>query len=331
MVKEHNIKLTSSEISALWAAYMNNSMNACMMKYFIEKAEDMEVRTILELSSDISNRLLQKIRAVYIKEKHPIPLAFNENDVNVEAPPLCTDVFTLNYIHAMARYGMTYFGSAFSGSVRPDVLGIFTEAVQLDMELYYKTLNLLLEKGLYFRAASIPIPERVGFVEKQKYLTGGFENRRPLNAPDIMNFYNDMQRNGIGKAIIMGFGQTANLQEVRNYMMRGAKISHVLSEENITESATWDSEVLDSTTAPFSDKIMMFHTSLLTGSSTGYYGTALGTSLRRDIATKYMRFIVEALEFAEDGTNIMINHEWMEQPPQSFDNFKMAKKKKNRM
>jgi hypothetical protein len=98
-----------------------------------------------------------------------------------------------------------------------------------------------------------------------------------------------------------------------------------LSEENITESATWDSEVLNSTTPPFSDKLMMFQASLLSGASIGYYGTALGTSARRDIGAKYSRLIMEALHYAEDGANIMIAHGWMEEPPHSIDNVGIAK------
>jgi hypothetical protein len=160
--------------------------------------------------------------------------------------------------------------------------------------------------------------------------------RRPLNAIEITNLYINLQRNGIGKALLLGFGQTAGLQEVRNYMVRGAQIaskvveviSHVMSEENISEPATWDSDVLKSTTPPFSDKLMMFQASLLSGASIGYYGTALGTSARRDIGAKYSHLIVEALHYAEDGANIMIEHGWMEEPPQSIDNIEIAKKKK---
>ncbi|GGB41106.1 hypothetical protein GCM10011409_18280 [Lentibacillus populi] len=151
-----------------------------------------------------------------------------------------------------------------------------------------------------------------------------------------MYLYNDLQRNGIGKALLLGFGQTAGLQTVRNYMVRGVKIankvvelfSHTMSEENITESATWDSEVLNSTTPPFSDKLMMFQVSLLTGASSGYYGTALGTAARRDIGTKYLRLLAESIQYAEDGANILIEHGWMEQPPQSIDNVEIAKTKK---
>lgn len=337
MDTEHNIRLTSSELSQLWTTYMNNSMSFCVLKYFKATTQDEEIRSILDFSLNTAETLLQKVKDIYIKEGHPIPVAFNESeDVNVNAPALYSDVFILNFVHAMSRYGMTAYSSAYSSASRTDVFELFSKAMELVMELYKKTLNLLLEKGLYFRAASIPIPEKVDFVQKKSYLTGWFGERRPLNAAEIMNLYNDIQRNGIGKALLLGFGQTAGLEKVRNYMVKGSQIAskvveiltHILSEENITESPTWDSEVLNSTTPPFSDKLMTFQVSLLISASAGYYGTALGTCGRRDIGAKYSRLLMEALQYAEDGANILIEQGWMEQPPQSIDNIEIAKTKK---
>ncbi|SET17743.1 Protein of unknown function [Salinibacillus kushneri] len=87
--------------------------------------------------------------------------------------------------------------------------------------------------------------------------------------------------------------------------------------------------MLESTTAPFSDKLMMFQVSLLTGISLGYYGVALGTVSRRDLSAKFMRILTETLQYAEDGANILIDHNWMEKPPSSIDHIDMAKKNKN--
>lgn len=336
MHTDNPIRLTSTELSALWTAYMNNSMASCMLTYFMAKTEDTEVRSIVEFSLNISDTLLRKITHIYTEEGHPIPAAFDINeDVNTDALALYSDVFFLNYVHNMSRYGITTYGAAFSGSTRPDVLDFFSHALEQTRALYTASLNTLLEKGLYLKAAAIPIPDKVEFIHKQNFLNGWFGERRPLSATEIMHLYNNIQRNGIGKALLLGFAQTAGLQQVRDYMMRGAKIankvveltSHILSEENVTESATWDSEVLKSTTPPFSDKLMMFQVSLLTGISLGYYGAALGTVQRRDLASKFMRIMTEALQYAEDGANIMIEHGWLEQTPLTFDNYKMAKTK----
>ncbi|MBM7553357.1 DUF3231 family protein [Thalassobacillus pellis] len=337
MQTEHNIRLTTSELASLWTAYMNNSMSYCMLKYFKEHTQDKDILSVVELALHISETVLGNIEEIYRKENHAIPVAFNEQeDVNLHAPALYSDTFHLNYIHNMARHGMTSYGSSFAGCARSDVLELMSKTIDMTRELYEKSLHVLLEKGLYSRPASIPLPEKAEFISKQGYLTGWFGERRPMNTIEIMNFYNNIQRNAVGKALLLGFGQTACLKEVRNYMARGAQIAdkvikilaHILSEENISDTQTFDSEVLKSTTAPFSDKLMMFQVSLLSGMSIGYYGVALGTVSRHDLGTKFMRIMMEAMHYAEDGANILIEHDWMEKPPASIDNMEIAKTKR---
>ncbi|MFE8699997.1 DUF3231 family protein [Cytobacillus sp. FJAT-54145] len=334
MDSEQSIRLTSSEIASLWAAYMNNSMSLCTLKYFREKNKDIEIQSIIELAIEIAETMLQNIKKIYVKENHAIPYGFSETeDVNLNAPPLYSDTFFLHFVHNMARHGMSSYGAAFSACSRPDTLELLSNAIDLTRNLYFRSLNLLLEKGLYSRAASIPIPDKVEFIEKQGYLTGWFGDRRPMNALEIMHFYNNMTRNIIGKALLLGFAQTAGLQEVRNYMARGLHIAdkvvefmaHILSEENISQPPTLESEVLKSTTPPFSDKLIMFQVTQLSGMSLGYYGVALGTVSRRDLGSKFMRITMEAVMYAEDGANILIDHGWMEKPPSAIDNIEIAK------
>lgn len=316
---------------------MNNSMSKCELMYFKEKTQDEEIRTVINFAISITEKMLQNITEIYIKENHPIPVAFSENeDVNINAPALYSDTFFLNFVHNMARHGLTAYGAALAGSTRSDVLDLFSSAVNLTRELYFKSLKVSLEKGLYSRAAYIPIPEQVEFIEKKGYLTGWFGERRPINSLEIMHFYENMQRNALGKALLLGFAQVSGLKDVQNYMIKGANIAskvvevlaHILAEENISESPTYDSEVLKSTTPPFSDKLMMFQVTMLTGMSLGYYGTAMGTVARRDLGSKYMRLTLEAVQYAEDGANIMIEHGWMEKPPASIDETEIAKTKK---
>lgn len=337
MHTDHNIRLTSSEIASLWTAYMDNSMSYCMLKFFKEKTQDTEIQQILEFAIGISEAILQDIKTIYEKENHAIPVGFNEQeDLNFNAPALYSDTFHLMFVHNMARHGMSAYGASFSGCSRKDVLELFSKTIDLTRQLYNKSLNVLLEKGLYSRAASIPIPDKVEFIEKQGYLTGWFGERRPMTSLEIMHFFNNMQRNSIGKTLLLGFAQTARLQEVRNYMARGSQIAskvvefmaHILAEENISKSPTLDSEVLKSTTPPFSDKLMMFQVSMLSGMSLGYYGVALGTVTRRDLGSKFMRITAEAVQYAEDGANILIEHGWMEKPPSSIDNIEIAKTNK---
>ena len=51
----------------------------------------------------------------------------------------------------------------------------------------------------------------------------------------------------------------------------------------------------------------------------GNYGMAMAASPRRDLGMRYASLIPEISLYAEDGANIMINHGWLEEPPQADD------------
>ncbi len=58
---------------------------------------------------------------------------------------------------------------------------------------------------------------------------------------------------------------------------------------------------------------------------------ANGASLngRRDIGAMYGKFLMDVSLFVEDGANIMIDHGWMEQPPEAIDREALAKEKRS--
>lgn len=331
---EHNIRLTSAEIGNLWSTYMTDSMSACVLKYFIAKTQDKEIQTVLEFALGISQTHIQVITEIFNQEGHPIPVGFGEQDVDINAPALYSDTYFLNYVHNMSKLAMTTYGLAVSSVARKDIVDIFSKAYISARDLYEKSLQCLLSKGLYSRAAFIPIPEKVEFIQKQSYLTGWFGNRRPLNALEITQIYYNIQRNGIGKALLLGFSQVARSKKVREYCVRGIDIAfsniqellHKLAEENINVSPTWDSDVLNSTIPPFSDKLIMFHITAISGLSIGIYGSALGTVSRRDLGSLFMKILTAAIAYAEDGANLMIENEWLEEAPHALHNISMAKR-----
>jgi hypothetical protein len=104
------------------------------------------------------------------------------------------------------------------------------------------------------------------------------------------------------------------------------ELGHKLAEENINVSPTWDSDVLNSTTPPFSDKLIMYHIAAISGLSIGIYGTSLGTVSRRDLGSLFMKILTAAIAYAEDGANLMIENQWLEEPPHSLHNISIAKR-----
>ncbi|MFC4770181.1 DUF3231 family protein [Effusibacillus consociatus] len=95
----------------------------------------------------------------------------------------------------------------------------------------------------------------------------------------------------------------------------------------ITAPSSYDGEVMESTKSPFSDRLMLIHVTLLVSSSLGNYGMGMAASQRRDLATVYARLLVEGSAYGEDGTNLLIENGWMEQPPIAPDRNTLAKGK----
>jgi hypothetical protein len=336
METQHNPKLVSTELANLWTQYMNDSMAICVINYMLKKVEDDDIRSILEFSLSLSKRHIQVIKEFLGEERYPIPYGFTDGDVNLEAPRLFSDSFFLKYMHIMAAHGMTGYAVAFTTSARSDMRKFYADCNAEAIELFNRSLDLMLSKGLYTRPSYLHPPEMAQYVKKQGFLTGWFGNRRPLNGIEISNITFNMNKMVMQKALLLGFSQVAKANDVREYLMRGTQLtskhveifSSLLHEDNLPSPPSWDSEVTNVTTAPFSDKLLMFHAGFLTQTAVAFYGAALAVSMRRDLATQYTRLTSEMEQYGEDGANILINNEWMEQPPTADDRVTLASGKK---
>ncbi|WP_174727282.1 DUF3231 family protein [Mesobacillus harenae] len=324
---KHSIRLTSAEISNLWITYMNNSLSKYVLSYFLNTVEDSEIRSVIDYALNVSLTLMDGVENIFNGENYPIPYGFTDDDVNLSAPRLYSDEFFLNYIDQMAKAGFSAYGMSTAMSSRLDVQAFFNEAVALNIEINKRTKAVLLSKGLHLRPPYISPPEKVDFVKHQSFLTGWFGSRKPLLSVEITNLFHNLQTNAIGKAFISGFAQTAKTKDARDYFKRGKDISNkhikvftsILTEEDIPVPRSWDDEVLASSEAPFSDKLMMFQVSLLSALGVGNYGVAMSASTRRDLTAHFARLSMEIGQYAEDGANLSIKHRWLEQPPQSVD------------
>ncbi|MGG0369754.1 DUF3231 family protein [Priestia endophytica] len=332
--KGKQIRLTAGEIAQLWTQYMNDTSSICMLTYFLEKAEDVEIKPIIEYALEQSQTHIQKITALLTEEKNNIPHGFKlEEDVDLTAPRLFSDSFALNFIHHMAKIGLTAYSASLSSSTRSDITNYYEECLTETMQLYKRSKDLLLSKGLYVRPPSFPKLEQADFVKKQSFLWDIFGEKRSLTAMEVTNLYTNIQRNALGSAILVGFSQVAKSKEVTQFLLRGSDIAkknikilgEKLAESNLPIASAWDAEVTKSTTHTFSEKLMMFYTSALIALGVGYYGTAIAESPRVDLGAMYNRLTLETQKYAEDGSNIMIKNGWLEQPPMAPDRKELAK------
>ncbi|WP_078408858.1 DUF3231 family protein [Priestia abyssalis] len=336
MQRDLNSRLTSSEIAVIWSSYQNNSFAICILKYFLANVEDHEIKSVLQFALDISVKNFNYSKEILKNDNQPLPIGFTDEDVSPNAPRLFSDSFYLYYLKNMSKVGLSIYGVALATSAHSDVRAFLNQAIQSSIDLYNKTAETLLSKGLFVRPPYVTTPNHVDFVEKKSYLGGILNlthNNRPLNVIEITHIEANVETNSLGKALLGGFAQVAKSKKVRNYCLEGKEIAtkHVqvfttlLTDDDLPSPMPWDLEVTDSTVSPFSDKLIMFHTSLIIASSISNYATASAASLRTDIATSYVRLTTEVSQFAKNGVDIMIKKAWLEQPPQIPDHKRLAK------
>ncbi|MGC7870982.1 DUF3231 family protein [Desulfosporosinus sp. SYSU MS00001] len=68
---------------------------------------------------------------------------------------------------------------------------------------------------------------------------------------------------------------------------------------------------------------MLFYYAIILSYSILDYGTALTNSARKDVISTFNRLIQELLALAKDGTDLLIERKWLEQPPQSASRKKL--------
>lgn len=322
-----NVGLNSAELANLWANYMSSSLKEYVVKYFLDKVEDKEVRSVLEYALHIARQHIQTMTDIYKRENHPIPRGFNHEDVDLNAPRLFSDPFILSYIEYMAEIRINGYATALPMSARGDIRKYFTECMASAAELYNMTSSLMLSKGVYLRAPQIPIPEKVDFVKNQSFLTGFLGDRRPLSSIEISHIFARAKANSLRKTLLTGFAQVAKSKQIGDYMIRGKDIAdkHIevmvslLAKNGLTMPATWDSGVMQTNVAPFSERLMSQNIRTFNAMEIGNYGKALSVSLRHDVAAVITRLLAEVGKYTEDGVNILIDNGWLEEPPQAAD------------
>lgn len=335
MEDQKQIRLTSSEMSQLWTQYMNDSASVCMLTYFLEKAEDVDIKPVIKHALELSTAHVNKIQTVFKEEENAIPHGFKlEEDVDLTAPRLFSDNYVLEFIHQMGKIGGISYALSLAVAVRSDITSFYKECLTESMNLYEMAKDVLLEKGLYIRAPFIQNLEHVDYVKQQGFMWDFFGDKRPLTSLEIANLYSNIQRNALGMATLFGFSQVSSSKDVINFLIKGANISkkqnedlaHKLQECDILSPVTWSNEVTNSTQYTFSEKLIMFFTSELIAMSLGLFGFSVTSSPRVDLERMYNSFISDIQRYAEDGANIMVKNRWMERPPSATDRDKLARK-----
>src|SRR5699024_10958647 len=147
--------------------------------------------------------------------------------------------------------------------------------------------------------------------------------------------YLNTMTNAIGIKLCLTFAQTSPVNKVQDFLIREKEIfkkhnkifMNTLSNKDIQTAQLTDVAISYATSKTFTDKLIMFLMSQLMASGLGNYATAGAASQRSDLMVNYQRLSLEVSKLAKSGADIMIDHNWLEQPPGTKDRQKLAKNK----
>ncbi|MGD6855165.1 DUF3231 family protein [Bacillus infantis] len=326
---ENKPAISSSELGTLWMTYQQKSMIVHMLPYFIKKAEDPEGKELLQSLLVQITPYKERIERIFQEDGAVVPIGFTSQDVNPDAPVLYQPYFDIHFFRLMKEISMGLHTFHLSMAFREDIITLYRNLSQVTQEFYQHFTQFLLKKGLLPRPPSVTMPKDVEMAEGTGYMKGNdlFGNKRSLNTVEVAHLYHAIESNVTGMQMITGFAQTAKKQEVRDYFNKGKDLSQKiivefgqkLTDSDIQVPSTSAGYPTSSTEGPFTDKLMLYCTSLLC--SFGLGSNAIGTafSLRNDLPLKMAALAKDIYTYGHDGGRIMAKNGWMEEPPQMED------------
>ena len=335
MVKSNNRygKEIGTNHFSLFNTCMADTMGKCILTHFKLTVENEKIEKVIDTGLQIGEDHINTITDLFHEETIPIPLGFSENDIHKNAPRLYSDMYYLRYIEHMGRTGLTTYSLAKAISSRKDIREIYKKWYSQTETLFDMASGLALELGIFVRVRPpyIDYPNTVTFVEDDGFLGHIFGKQRPLIAIEIAHLGTNIEVCHVGQTLLMGFSQVAKSKDLRHFFQRGSNLGKkqvstffdILKDSNTSYPSAWDGLVTGSIEPPFSDKLMLFQTNLLSAIALADFGTAIGGSVRKDIGLIYARLMAELSSFAEDGAKLMIKEKWLEKPPQVHDRDKL--------
>ncbi|WP_421385158.1 DUF3231 family protein [Bacillus salacetis] len=335
MIVTQDKAISATELATLWMTYQEKTMSRRILEYFIECAEDEQAKEILQDTHTKLIGYIDRVIGILQEEGAVIPIGFTEEDVHKGVPKLFDNHFDIMFLRVIKEISMGLHTLHLSMSYRKDIILLYKELTAFTQSVSDRCVDYLQEKDVLPSAPSVTMPKVVEFAEGPNYMSGFnlFSEKRALNTVEISYLYFAIETNVFGMQLMTGFAQVANEPEVKRYFVKGKELSkkivsdfsNLLIQSDIQPPSTWGAKATDSKVPPFSDKLMMYCTSLFC--SFGLGSNAIGTafSLRSDLPLKLIEKAKDILTFGQDGGKIMAKNGWLEQPPSMEDRNKLIK------
>lgn len=223
--------------------------------------EDKNIKQLFEDAIKIFAKQKRQIGQFIENENFPVPVGFDESDMNKGTKRLFSDIFCLHYLHTMTLHGLLGHSTSLSSSVRKDLRHFYDSCANDGMSMYHRTTELLLEKGHFQRDPYFYPEENPEFVLGQQFIDGFFGEKRPLASTEIIAISLNLKKKIMEKSLSIGFSQVTQSKEVRKFLestqdasnQQIQSLSKILKGDNLPVPMSWESEITNSQDAPFSE------------------------------------------------------------------------------
>jgi hypothetical protein len=313
-------ELTAAEISHLLVSYMNNTMAYHVTDTFLRQADDRGVREMLKFALEIADEEARGAERFLTTDNRSLPEPFTKADVDFEKKHYSDNFFIL-IKYSLAQDSLSVYGLSLSTSINSEVRDFYKKILNKTAQLVDMCTTLLIKHGLNQPMIDIPKQE-LHKIEQQSYLGKLIGKNRPLVAPEVLQLQTTFQSTEIFRLILQSFCQTKS-PELSTHYERGVKmctdqlseIEHIFEKYELPRLRTFESEVYADLGAPFSDRLMLFKTSMITSANATKYGAAASATLRKDIGATFVKLAGQVLLYAEDTGNLLIKHRMLDEAP----------------
>ncbi|RIX50060.1 DUF3231 family protein [Paenibacillus nanensis] len=319
------VKLSASELGALWMTYHKKTMILRILEYFMEKSDDNKAKSLMSGLHESLHQKVVEIKKMFENEGAAVPVGFTEEDLHLEAPKLWDNGFDIMFCRVLKEISMGMYVLHMTISYREDMIKLYKQLTDLTQTYYNHFTQYLLEKNLLPRPNFTNMPQSADYIHNKDYMKGTnlFGHKRSINTVEFGILYHIIETNITGMQLMKGFAQCSKDEDAQKYFQKGHKLAkdilkeagEILQENTIQPSATPGGTVTNATAAPFSDKLMMFCTYLLGGFSIGSSGFSAAFNLRNDVAAQSAVFAKDIYAYTIEGAKLMIAKGWFEEPP----------------
>jgi spore coat protein CotF len=321
-------RLSAFEIGQLWEGYIADSNAKCILQYFVAKAQDPEIRSVLEYALQLTINHQNVRTQIFNSVGFPIPHGFTDEDVEPNAKRLFSDGLMLTYVRYMTRYGAIKYFTALTISTRPDLREFHNQCIDEIQTLHNKADEILIKKGFFSVEAYIPVPDRIQYVYQDRSLFKGiFGDKRQINALEISQVFGRLESKLLERCIVLGFSQVVKSQEIQKIFSKVKqeldktvqRWSKILRDEDLPLPVSMEDQVTDSSESPFSDMFMLYHVLNIFTYGLTAFGIAIASCTRSDIIADMNVSIVDSQALGKDILDLMIQSGWLEKVPQATD------------